>query len=64
MAVTEWLAGSLDALHCAVDPAQHTLDAVLAKRLRDITDLLVRGVLRKLDAGGRSSSSELNGISE
>lgn len=30
--------------------------------LRDITDLLVRGVLRKTDAGGRSSSYELNDL--
>ena len=29
--VTEWLAWFLDALHRAVDQAQHTLDAVLAK---------------------------------
>jgi Fic family protein len=28
--------------------------------LRDITDLLARGVLRKSDAGGRSTSCELN----
>ncbi len=28
--------------------------------LRDITDLLVRGVLRKTAAGGRSTSYELN----
>ena len=28
--------------------------------LRDITDLLARGVLRKSDAGGRSTSYELN----
>jgi len=28
--------------------------------LRDITDLLTRGVLRKADAGGRSTSYELN----
>jgi Fic family protein len=28
--------------------------------LRDITDLLARGVLRKSDAGGRSTSHELN----
>jgi Fic family protein len=28
--------------------------------LRDITDLLARGVLRKLEAGGRSTSYELN----
>ena len=27
--------------------------------LRDITDLLARGVLRKSDAGGRSTSYEL-----
>lgn len=30
--------------------------------LRDITDLLARGVLRKSDAGGRSTSYELNGV--
>ena len=104
--VTEWLAWFLDTLHRAVDQAQHTLDAVLAKMrfwqrwattplndrqvklvnrlldgfegklnsskwaaiancspdtaLRDITDLLARGVLRKSDAGGRSTSYELN----
>jgi hypothetical protein len=28
--------------------------------LRDITDLVVRGVLRKSDAGGHSTSYELN----
>jgi len=32
--------------------------------LRDITDLLSRGVLRKSDAGGRSTSYELNDPSE
>ena len=107
--VTEWLAWFLETLHRAVDQAQHTLDAVLAKTrlwqrwaapgsaplnerqvklvnrlldgfegkltsskwaaiakcspdtaLRDITDLLARGVLRKSDAGGRSTSYELN----
>ena len=104
--VTEWLAWFLETLHRAVDQAQHTLDAVLAKTrfwqrwattplndrqvklvnrlldgfegkltsskwaaiakcspdtaLRDITDLLVRGVLRKTAAGGRSTSYELN----
>ena len=107
--VTEWLAWFLDTLHCAVDQAQHTLDAVLVKTrfwqrwaapgsaslnerqvklvnrlldgfdgkltsskwatiakcspdtaLRDITDLRARGILRKLDAGGRSTSYELN----
>jgi Fic family protein len=107
--VTEWLAWFLAALHHAVDQAQHTLDAVLARTqfwqrwlapgsaplnerqvklvnrlldgfegkltsskwaviakcspdtaLRDITDLLARGVLRKSDAGGRSTSYELN----
>ena len=104
--VTGWLAWFLDTLHRAVDQAQHTLDAVLAKTrfwqrwattplnerqvkllyrlldgfegkltsskwaaiakyspdtaLRDITDLLTRGVLRKSDAGGRSTSYELN----
>jgi len=107
--VTEWLAWFLETLHRAVDQAQQTLDAVLAKTrfwqrwaapgsaplngrqvelvnrlldgfegkltsskwaaiakcspdtaLRDITDLLARGVLRKSDAGGRSTSYELN----
>jgi Fic family protein len=104
--VTEWLAWFLETLHRAVDQAQHTLDAVLAKTrfwqrwattplnerqvklvnrlldgfegkltsskwaaiakcsadtaLRDITDLLARGVLRKFGAGGRSTSYELN----
>ena len=28
--------------------------------LRDITNLLARGILRKSDAGGRSTSYELN----
>ncbi|MBE0548616.1 MAG: Fic family protein [Rubrivivax sp.] len=104
--VTEWLAWFLGTLNRAVDQAQHTLDAVLAKTrfwqqwataplnerqvklvnrlldgfegrltsskwaaiakcspdtaLRDITDLLARGVLRKSAAGGRSTSYELN----
>jgi Fic family protein len=104
--VTEWLVWFLDALHRAVDQAQHTLDTVLSKArfwqrwastplnerqvqllnrlldsfagkltsskwaaiakcspdtaLRDINDLLARGVLRKSDAGGRSTSYELN----
>lgn len=107
--VTEWLAWFLETLHRAVDQAQHTLDAVLAKTrfwqrwagpgsaplnerqvklvnrlldgfegkltsskwaaiakcspdtaLRDITELLARGVLRKSSAGGRSTSYELN----
>ncbi|VVD95699.1 Fic family protein [Pandoraea terrigena] len=104
--VTEWLAWFLETLHRAVDQAQHTLDAVLAKTrfwqrwattplnerqvklvnrlldgfegkltsskwaaiakcsqdtaLRDITELLAFGVLRKSDAGGRSTSYELN----
>ncbi len=111
--VTEWLAWFLNTLHRAVDLAQHTLDAVLAKTrfwqrwaapisaslnerqvklvnrlldgfegrltsskwaaiakcspdtaLRDITDLLARGVLRKSDAGGRSTSYELNDASK
>ena len=111
--VTEWLAWFLATLHRAVDQAQHTLDAVLAKTrfwqrraapgaaplnerqaklvnrlldgfegkltsskwaviatcspdtaLRDITDLLARGVLRKSDAGGRSTSYELNDTSK
>jgi Fic family protein len=104
--VTEWLAWFLATLHSAVDQAQHTLDAVLAKArfwhhwastplnerqamllnrlldgfegkltsskwaaiakcspdtaLRDVNELLARGVLRKSDAGGRSTSYELN----
>ena len=107
--VTDWLAWFLKSLHRAVDQAQHTLDAVLAKTrfwqrwnapacaplnarqvkivnrlldgfegklttskyaamtkcspdtaLRDITDLLARGLLRKSNAGGRSTSYELN----
>lgn len=111
--VTEWLAWFLETLHRAVDEAQHTLDAVLAKTrfwqrwaapgsaplnerqaklvnrlldgfegkltsskwasiakcspdtaLRDITDLLVRGALRKSDAGGRSTSYELTQSAE
>ncbi|MDD5004254.1 MAG: DUF4172 domain-containing protein, partial [Acidithiobacillus sp.] len=32
--------------------------------LRDINDLLARGVLRKTDAGGRSTSYELNDLPE
>ena len=110
MDVTEWLMWFLDALHRAVDQAQHTLDAVLTKArfwqrwattplnerqvkllnklldgfegkltsskwaaiakcspdtaLRDINDLLTRGVLRKSDAGGRSTSYELNDLPE
>ena len=109
--VTEWLAWFLDTLHRAVDQAQHTQGAVLAKTrfwqrwattaplnegqvklvnrmldgfegkltsskwgriancspdtaLRDITDLLARGVLRKSDSGGRSTSYELNDASK
>jgi Fic family protein len=104
--VTGWLAWFLDALHRAVDQAQLTLDAVLAKArfwqrfagtpmntrqvkllnrlldgfegkltsskwaavarcspdtaLRDINELVARGVLRKSAAGGRSTSYELN----
>ena len=110
MDATEWLAWFLEALHRAVDQAQHTLDAVLAKvrfwqrwattplnerqvkllnklldgfegkltsskwaaiakcspdtALRDINDLLARGVLGKSDAGGRSTSYELNDLPE
>lgn len=106
--VTEWLAWFLNALHSAVDQAQHTVDAVWVKArfwqqwatatlnerqvkvlnklldgfeskltsskwaalckcspdtaLRDINDLLVRGVLRKLEAGGRSTGYELTGV--
>ena len=108
--VTEWLAWFLDTLHRAVNQAQLTMDAVLAKTrfwqrwattplnerqvklinrlldgfdgkltsskwaaiakcspdtaLRDITDLLTRGVLRKANAGGRSTSYELNHLPE
>lgn len=32
--------------------------------LRDINDLLARGVLRKTDAGGRSTSYALNDLPE
>ncbi|MEX3846480.1 Fic family protein [Paraburkholderia sp. BR10882] len=106
MDVTLWLAWFFDALHRAVDQAQITLDAVLAKArfwhewattpfnerqvkllnrlldgfdgkltsgkwaaiakcssdtaLRDINDLVARGVLRKTEGGGRSTSYELN----
>lgn len=113
MDVTEWLAWFLATLHRAVDQAQHTLDAVLAKTrfwqrwaapgsaplnerqvkllnrlldgfdgkltsskwaaiakcspdtaLRDITDLLARGILHKSDAGGRSTSYEITDQSQ
>jgi Fic family protein len=110
MDVTEWLAWFLAALHCAVDQAHSTLDAILAKArfwrhwaatplnerqakllnrildglegklttskwariakcsqdtaLRDINDLVARGVLRKSDAGGRSTSYELGELTE
>lgn len=109
--VTDWLAWFLATLHRALEQAQHTLDAVLAKTrfwhrwatpasaplnerqiklinklldgfdgkltsskwaaiakcspdtaLRDITDLLTRGILRKSGAGGRSTSYELNDV--
>ncbi|CAG9259143.1 Cell division protein Fic [Paraburkholderia unamae] len=109
MDVTPWLAWFFDALHRAVDQAQVTLDAVLAKArfwrhwattpfnerqvkllnklldgfegkltsgkwaaiakcssdtaLRDINDLLARGVLRKAEGGGRSTSYELDASS-
>lgn len=108
MDVTEWLLWFLETLHRAVDQAQVTLDAVLAKArfwqhwgsmslnerqvkllnklldgfdgklttskwaaiakcsqdtaLRDISDLLTRGVLRKADAGGRSTRYELDDL--
>jgi len=104
--VTAWLAWFLEALHRALDQAQHELDAVLARArfwqrwgaqplnerqvkllkrlldgfegklttskwaaiakcspdtaLRDISELIARGILRKSDAGGRSTSYELN----
>lgn len=103
--VTAWLAWFLENLRRAVDTAQHTLDAVLAKTrfwqrwagtpmnerqmkllnrlldgfegkltsskwasiakcspdtaLRDINELLARGVLRKSAAGGRSTAYEI-----
>lgn len=103
--MTSWLAWFLYALHRAVNSAQHTLDAVLAKTLfwqrwvttplnerqakllnrlldgfdgkptsskwasiakcsldtalRDITELVALGILRKSAAGGRSTSYEL-----
>ncbi|CAD6537720.1 hypothetical protein LMG27952_03305 [Paraburkholderia hiiakae] len=106
MDVTLWLAWFFDALHRAVDQAQITLDAVLAKArfwrdwattpfnerqvkllnrlldgfdgkltsgkwaaiarcssdtaLRDINDLVARGVLRKAEGGGRSTSYEFD----
>src|SRR5690606_7802065 len=108
MDVTEWLAWFLAALQRAVDAAQHTLDAVLAKArfwqhwaatplnprqvkllnrlldgfegkltsskwaaiarcsadtaLRDINKLVALGMLRKSDAGGRSTSYELTNL--
>ena len=45
-----------------------SLWAVIAKcssdtALRDITDLMVRGIVRKSDAGGRSTSYELSDAS-
>lgn len=104
MDVTAWLAWFLDALHQAIDQAQTTLEAVLAKgcfwqrwatlplnkrqvsllnklldgfegkltsskwaaiakcspdtALRDINDLVACGVLRKTNAGGRSTGYE------
>ncbi len=110
MDVTEWLVWFLDALHRALDQAQFTVDAVLAKArfwqrwatmalnerqikllnklldglegkltsskwaaiakcspdtaLRDINDLLTRGVLQKSVAGGRSTSYQLNDLPE
>ncbi len=110
MDVTGWLLWFLETLNRAVDQAQFTLDAVLAKArfwqnrgsmplnerqvkllnqlldgfdgklttskwaaiakcsqdtaLRDISELLTRGVLRKADAGGRSTSYELDDLSQ
>lgn len=108
--VTPWLQWFLENLATAVNTAQHTLDAVLAKTrfwqcwattplnarqvkllnllldgidgklnsskwaaiakcspdtaLRDINELLALGVLRKSAAGGRSTSYELNDLTE
>ena len=40
---------------------EHDLSHLFAMTaLRDITELLARGILRKSDAGGRSTSYELN----
>jgi len=107
--VTAWLAWFLQALHRALETAQQTLDAVLAKSrfwrqmagvplnerqtrllnrlldgfdgkltsskwaaiakcspdtaLRDINELIARGVLRRADGGGRSTAYELAAIS-
>ena len=44
---SEWAAIAKCSLHAA---------------LRDVNDLLARGVLRKSDAGGRSTSYELNDL--
>ena len=106
MDVTDWLVWFLESLHCALDQANQTLDAVLTKArfwqrwaatplnerqakvlnrlldgfdgkltsskwaaiskcsadtaLRDINELLVRGVLRKTAGGGRSTGYELD----
>lgn len=110
MDVTQWLLWFLEAVQGAVEQAERTLSAVLAKAafwqrratlpmnerqvklinrlrdgfdgkltsskwaaiakcspdtaLRDINDLVARGVLRKTDAGGRSTSYELNDAQE
>lgn len=106
MDVTDWLVWFLESLHCALDQANQTLDAVLTKArfwqrwaatplnerqakvlnrlldgfdgkltsskwaaiskcsadtaLRDINELLARGVLRKTAGGGRSTGYELD----
>ena len=106
MDVTDWIAWFLEMLRRAIDQAQHTLDAVMAKArfwrhhgatplnarqlkvvnrlldgfeghltsgkwaalckcsadtaLRDITDLLGKGLLHRAASGGRSTRYELN----
>lgn len=108
MDVTTWLAWFLATLHRAIDQAQSTLDAVLAKArfwqhwamspmnerqvmlltrlldgfegklttskwaaiakcspdtaLRDINELLERGILRRTEGGGRSTAYELSAM--
>ncbi len=71
--VTEWLAWFLELLNKLLDGFEGKLTsskwAAIAKcspdtALRDINYLLARGVLRKSDAGGGSTSYELNDLPE
>lgn len=62
--VAEWLAKLLD---CFDGKLTSSKWAAIAKcspdtALRDVNDLLVRGVLRKTQAGGRSTSYVLNDL--